>query len=149
MSSMTGIDAAGNVVSPMGGGMGNVNSVANTLTGGGGTLAGGAAAAQPMPAMSDFLAQQAAGMTGSEVAGAMKNAQTTAGSLWDRATGAMGKAGEWVQKNPMAATFAMQGISGTMASKAQQDALDYQKSLMERARQNMNSPVRMQFTPGG
>lgn len=152
-SAMTGIDAAGNVVSPMGGGMGTPGpsiadslmgrAQANVLTGGGAAVTAGA------PPMSDFLSEAARGMTSSDVAGAVKGLQTQAGSLWDRATGAVGKAGEWVQRNPMAATFALQGVSGTMAAKAQQDAQDYQKALIERARRNMNSPIAMSFTPGG
>ncbi len=150
MSNMTGIDAAGNVVAPMGGGMGSGPSIADALTGrSAGALAGGAATAQPMPAMSDFLAQQAAGMTGSDVAGAIKNTQQMAGSLWDRATGAVGKGMDWIKANPMPATLIAQGISGTMAARQQQEALDYQRSLLERARRNMNSPVAMTFTPGG
>lgn len=152
MDFMTGIDSAGAVQAPMGGGMGGASgqSVADSLMGRAqANMAGGVAGGAPAPQMSDFLSEAAKGMTRGDVSGAIKDIQTQAGSLWDRATGAVGKAGEWVQKNPMAATFALQGVSGTMAAKAQQDALDYQRSLIERARANLNSPVRMSFTPGG
>ena len=153
MDFMTGIDASGAVQAPMGGGLGGGagQSVADSLMGRAqaGALSGGATAGAPLPPMTDFLSEAAKGMTSGDVAGAIKGVQQQAGSLWDKATGMAGKAGEWVQKNPMAATFAMQGLSGTMAAKQQQEALDYQKSLIERARANLNSPVRMQFTPGG
>ncbi len=147
LSNMTGIDGAGNVVAPMGGGMGgSAPSIADALTGQSGALTGGA---MPASAAPDFLSEAARSMTGSEVAGAIKNTQQMAGSLWDRATGAMGKGMDWIKANPMPTALIAQGISGTMAARQQQEALDYQRSLIERARANMNSPVRMQFTPGG
>lgn len=153
MDFMTGIDTGGTVSAPMGGGLGGGagQSVADSLMGRAqaGVLSGGATSGAPMPQMTDFLSEAAKGMTSGDVAGAIKNVQTQAGSLWDKATGMAGKAGEWVQKNPMAASFAMQGLSGTMAARQQQEALDYQRSLIERARANLNSPVRMSFTPGG
>lgn len=153
MDLMTGIDTGGTVSAPMGGGLGDGagQSVADSLMGRAqaGVLSGGATSGAPVPQMSDFLSEAAKGMTSGDVSGAIRNVQNTAGSLWDRATSAVGQAGQWVQKNPMAASFALQGISGTMAAKQQQDALDYQKSLMERARANLNSPVRLSFTPGG
>lgn len=151
---LAGIDSAGNVLSPMGGGLGNPGpSVADSLMGRaqGNLLTGGAAPATAgSPQMADFLAQQASTMTGGEVAGAAKNVQAQAGnSLFNRAGDFVKGIGDWTQKNPMAASFAMQGLSGTMAARQQQEALDFQRSLIERARQNMNSPVRLSFTPGG
>lgn len=166
-SMMTGIDSAGNVTAPMGGGLGNASgqSVADSLMGkaqasaasggaaGRGITLGGVSATQP--SAGDFLAEAARGMSSGDVAGAAKSfAQTTGAnntgqSLMDWAKSAWNGASGWVQKNPNAAAFAMQGLSGTMAARQQQEALDFQRSLIERARQNMNSPVRLSFTPGG
>ena len=165
-SMMTGVDGAGRVASPMGGGLGNTSgqSVADSLMGraqasaagggvsGPGISLGGVSASQPMG--TDLLARAAQSMTSGEIAGAARQVAQTTGanagrSLMDWAKGAWNGASDWVQKNPNAAAFAMQGLSGTMAAKQQQEALDYQKSLIERARQNLNSPVRLTFTPGG
>lgn len=150
---LTGIDAAGNVVSPMGGGLGTPGpsiadslmgrAQANVLTGGGAPVTAGA------PPMTDFLADAAKGMTSGDVAGAAKSLQTQVGSLWDRAKGLGTGALDFIKQNPMATALVSQGISGTMAARQQQEALDYQKSLIERARRNLNSPVGMSFTPGG
>jgi hypothetical protein len=88
-------------------------------------------------------------MTSGDVAGAIKGVQQQAGSspmsLMDRVRGA----GEWVQKNPYPAMMGLQAATGIANANSQQDAQDYQRSLIERARANLNSPVRMSFTPGG
>jgi hypothetical protein len=153
MDFMTGIDTGGTVSAPMGGGLGGGagQSVADSLMGRAqaGALSGGATSGAPMPQMTDFLSEAAKGMTSGDVAGAIKNVQTQAGSLWDKATGMAGKAGEWVQKNPYPAMMGLQAVTGIANAYSQQDAQDYQRSLIERARANLNSPVRMSFTPGG
>jgi hypothetical protein len=159
-SAMTGIDSAGNVVAPMGGGMGSAGAapssgIAQQLTGTGygalpqGTdalLTGGTNTA----GTPSLLQQAASGMTQADLAGATKQAQMLSPSgLWNTAKTGFNDFTGWVQKNPQAAALLMQGISGTAQSYEQDKQNDYQRSLYERARANLNSPVRLTFTPGG
>jgi hypothetical protein len=155
-SAMTGIDAVGNVTAPMGGGMGAAapsSGIAQQLTGTGyGALPGGTESLLTggAPTTKSLLETAAAGMTQADLAGAAKQAEMLSPSgLWNTAKSGFNNATGWIKQNPMAAQLLMQGVGGSMQAYEQDKQNDHQRSLYERARANLNSPVRLTFTPGG
>jgi hypothetical protein len=93
------------------------------------------------------LAEAAAGMTKDDIVATLQRgsekAMSLLGQAWDGAGKTLNAAGEWVKKNPGAANAAFGAIDGAFGQKAQE--FDFKKSLIERARQNQNSPIRLQF----
>jgi hypothetical protein len=68
-------------------------------------------------------------------------------SWWDKAMNAGKDVAKFAKDNP-----ALLKIGGEMLTSMygpQAEALDYQKSLMERARRNINAPVVLKYTPPG
>lgn len=68
-------------------------------------------------------------------------------SWYDKALNAMKGVGKFAQQNPE-----LLKIGGNMLSSMygpQAERLDMEKSLMERARANLNAPIRLKYTPGG
>lgn len=63
-------------------------------------------------------------------------------SFWDKLKGA----GEWINKNPALLKVGGDVLASMYGPQAEQ--LDYQKSLYERARQNLNSPVKLEYKGG-
>ena len=150
MDTMTGIDAGGNVVAPMGGGMGSPSAgIAQQLTGG--ATSGGLAAPTVSGAAQPSLLEQAArNLTQSDVASATRNLSLQTGaspSLWETVKGGAQGIGQFMQKNPVLSNMGFQALAGMYGPEA--EAMDYQRSLYERSRRNLNNPIRLQFTPGG
>lgn len=160
-SNLTGVNMAGSIDAPMGGGMGNAGAAADTtsiaqqLTGSadnGASLVSGVGTSTPTQSL---LERAAATMTQADVAGMTSSAQQAAGTgqpgLFDQATSKIGgyfdAAGKWVKANPAVANMGFKVLEGMYGPQA--EALDYQKSLMERARRNVNTPVRLTYTPTG
>jgi hypothetical protein len=102
---------------------------------------------QPVQPTQGPLNQAASTMTQQDLAqwmdSAIKKGSSLMGQAWDGAGSLLGKAGNFVQKNPELTKIAMGAIQGAYGP--QQQAIDYQKSLMERARQNANSPIRLKY----
>ena len=158
MDAMTGIDASGVVQAPMGGGMGSPSAgVAERLTGGGQSLFGQAQSGGPSTLLTggattaprSAIEQLAAGMTQADVAAATRNAalQTQTPSLMTQVRDAASGVGRWVQQNPTMANMGFNALAGMYGPDAER--MDYQRSLYERARSNLNNPVRLTYTPGG
>lgn len=93
------------------------------------------------------LAEVAQGITQNDITSMLQRGAEKAGSLmgqaWDGAGKALNTAGQWVQKNPQAASMVFNAVGNAFGPEA--EAMDLRKSLMERARQNVNSPVRLQY----
>lgn len=157
-ANFAGVDASGRIQSPMGGGMGaSPSQIAADLTGNSNqslaqsfsTAPTQAVTAEGLAATSapNALEQAASGMTKADIAGYGQSIADKASSLmgqaWDGAGQMLNSAGQWVQKNPAASNMLFKAVEGMYGPES--EALDYKKSLIERARQNMNSPVRMQY----
>ena len=86
-------------------------------------------------------------MTQNDIAAQLQRGTDKAGSLmgqaWDGAGKMLNGAGEWVQKNPNAAAMVFNAVGNAFGPEA--EALDYRKSIMERANRNANSPIRMRY----
>lgn len=115
--------------------------------------AAGAPQVSSVPATAPTLSPLQQGAQGLTQGDVQSYLDRTAGSsqtpsLWDRVSGA----GKWIQDNPNAARLLGQVIPGAIAGYGQarqEDMLqrqqDYQQSLMERARANLNSPIRIAY----
>jgi hypothetical protein len=55
----------------------------------------------------------------------------------------MDAAGNWVKQNPQASNLMFKALEGMYGPQAEQ--MDYERGLLERARRNVNSPVRLQY----
>lgn len=62
-------------------------------------------------------------------------------AFWEKLKGA----GEWMNKNPALLKIGGQVLEGMYGPQAEQ--LDYQKSLMDRARANLNNPIKLGKVP--
>lgn len=117
-----------------------------------GTLPAGSASAltsAAQPAQQSLLEKFASTIGQSDLAAANKAAAMETPSIWNSIKGGIDATGKWIDKNPMAASFGLQAVQGLAGAYEQDKAQDYQRSLYERARANLNSPVRLTFTPGG
>lgn len=103
-------------------------------------------AATATPAQ-DALAEAASSMTKNDITAMLDRGSQQAKSLFGQAFDTAGKtlngAGQWMQKNPVASNMLFKAVEGMYGPES--EALDYNRSLMERARRNANSPVRMQY----
>lgn len=90
------------------------------------------------------LAADSGGIGGNALRNAAKNFDASdLSTWWDKATKA-GKAGaDWLQKNPTLTKIGADILTANYGPQA--EALDLQKSLMERARRNINAPVVLQY----
>ena len=87
--------------------------------------------------------QQAAnGMAQSDIASYFKQAMEKSGKMIDGA-------GKWVQANPQLATIAGQTLQGYQQGAQADEAQNYQRSIYERVKKNLNNPVRLQYNPIG
>ncbi len=102
---------------------------------------------QPVQTTQSPLNEAASTMTQQDLAQWMGNATKKGSSLigqaWDGAGSLLGKAGAFAKQNPELTKMAMGAIQGAYGP--QQQAFDYRKGLMERARQNANSPIRLKY----
>jgi aminopeptidase C len=93
----------------------------------------------------------------SPVSQAARNVDSTSFSQWlDRAMNKTGTAlkdvGQFVNQNKGLTDMALGAVNGAFGpqaqmAKMQRDQLDYQRSLMERARANLNAPVALRYQP--
>lgn len=114
----------------------------------------GAAVADPGAASA---MQPGAAAPQSALANSAQGVDSGSFSEWlDKAMGKTGSAlkttSEWVNKNKGTADLALgaiQGMYGPQAqmAKMQQDQIDYQRGLMERARANLNAPISLRSLP--
>lgn len=102
---------------------------------------------QPVQPAQSPLKEAASTMTQQDLAqwmdSAAKKGSSLMGQAWDGAGSLLGKAGAFAKQNPELTKMALGAIQGAYGP--QQQALDYQKSLIERARQNANSPIRLKY----
>ena len=156
-----GAGAAGQI-NPQAAGLGQASQdIASSLTGSeGGLLARAYQTAQTAPlgaaapvaqTPAGALKQAASTMNQSDLlAGgraAVEKGQSLLGQAWDGAGDFMKDAGKWAQTNPNAASMVFQTIGGAVdgAYGPQAKALRMRESLIEEARRNSNSPVRLQY----
>lgn len=153
-SAMTGIDAAGNVQAPMGGGLsaslqspGPAPTAAAPLAADATIGVSSGAPTSYSAGIDDVLQRHASSMTWQDVGAFLKQgAEKAKASLMDQAMGNGGATGGvtgWIKENPMAAKMLFDAAGSAYGPEA--EALDYKKSLMERARNNLNSPVRLRY----
>lgn len=86
------------------------------------------------------LQEAAASMTKNDIVAMLERGATNAKSLFGQAADG---AGAWMQKNPVASNMVFKALEGMYGPQAEQ--MDYERGLMDRARRNMNTPVRMQY----
>jgi hypothetical protein len=102
---------------------------------------------QPVQPTQGPLSQAASNMTQQDVVqwldNATKKGSSLMGQAWDGAGSLLGKAGAFAKDNPELTKMALGAIQGAYGP--QQQAFDYQKGLMERARQNQNTPIRLKY----
>ena len=152
-----GAGAAGQI-NPQAAGLGQASQdIASSLTGSeGGLLAKAYQTAQTAPpgaaapvaqTPAGALSEVAQGITQNDITAMLQRGADKAGSLmgqaWDGAGKVLNSAGQWVQKNPQAASMVFSALGNAYGPEA--EAMDLRKSLMDRARQNSNSPVRLQY----
>lgn len=152
-----GAGAAGQI-SPQAAGLGQASQdIASSLTGSeGGLLAKAYQTAQTAPlgaaapvaqTPAGALSEVAQGITQNDITAMLQRGADKAGSLmgqaWDGAGKVLNSAGQWVQKNPQAASMVFNAVGNAFGPEA--EAMDLRKSLIDRARQNSNSPVRLQY----
>lgn len=152
-----GAGAAGQI-NPQAAGLGQASQdIASSLTGSeGGLLAKAYQTAQTAPpgaaapvaqTPAGALSEVAQGITQNDITAMLQRGADKAGSLmgqaWDGAGKVLNSAGQWVQKNPQAASMVFNALGNAYGPEA--EAMDLRKSLMDRARQNSNSPVRLQY----
>jgi hypothetical protein len=72
-------------------------------------------------------------------------------SIWDRTFGEnMDAVGEWTRKNKELVNIGANALAHAYPQKPwQADQLDFQRSIYDRAQKNLNTPIRMKYTPGG
>ncbi|MDP3139790.1 MAG: hypothetical protein Q8N17_26070 [Burkholderiaceae bacterium] len=161
-ANLAGVDGAGSIVSPMGGGMGaaagaaaDTTSIAQGLTGAADNGSSLVTALGNSAPTQNLLERAAATMTQADVYGMTSSAQQAAGAnspgLFDQAMSKAGgyfdAAGKWIKANPTVANMGFKVLEGMYGPQA--EAMDYQKGLMERARRNINTPVRLTYSPTG
>lgn len=137
---------------------GSSQSIANGLTGGGQESLAQQFQTGPTQAVDsqglsyqagrDSALKEAAGsMTQNDIAAPLQRgidkASSLMGQAWDGAGKMLDGAGKWVQKNPNAAAMVFNTVGNAYGPEA--EALDYRKSIMERANRNANSPIRMRY----
>lgn len=152
-----GAGAAGQI-NPQAAGLGQASQdIASSLTGSeGGLLAKAYQTAQTAPpgaaapvaqTPAGALSEVAQGITQNDITAMLQRGADKAGSLmgqaWDGAGKVLNSAGQWVQKNPQAASMVFNAVGNAFGPEA--EAMDLRKSLIDRARQNSNSPVRLQY----
>lgn len=152
-----GAGAAGQI-NPQAAGLGQASQdIASSLTGSeGGLLAKAYQTAQTAPpgaaapvaqTPAGALSEVAQGITQNDITAMLQRGADKAGSLmgqaWDGAGKVLNSAGQWVQKNPQAASMVFNALGNAFGPEA--EAMDLRKSLIDRARQNSNSPVRLQY----
>ncbi len=138
-------DIAGSLTGSEGGLLTKAYGSAPTVTG---ALPSSAVSTVPTP---NPLAEFAKGITQNDITSMLQRGAEKAGSLmgqaWDGAGNVLNSAGQWVQKNPQAASMVFNAVGNAFGPEA--EMMDLRKSLMDRARQNSNSPIRLQYlTPG-
>jgi hypothetical protein len=89
-----------------------------------GTPPGAAPTMPPGPAVPQSVAEGARGLTQNDLT-----------AFWEKLKGA----GQWMSKNPELLKLG----SGIVAGMQEADQLDYQRSLMDRARANLNNPIKL------
>jgi hypothetical protein len=93
------------------------------------------------------LQEAASSMTKNDIVSMLERGTANAKSLFGQAAEGAGKvmdaAGNWVQKNPQASNLMFKALEGMYGPQAEQ--MDYERGLLERARRNVNSPVRLQY----
>lgn len=107
------------------------------------TYAGNPAFDVKMPSL---LQQAAANTTQAEIAALSKVTPPPTPSLYDRASGALKSTGEFLRNNKELVQVGGNMLSSMYGPEA--EALDFRKSLMERARRNLNAPVRLKYQGG-
>lgn len=69
-------------------------------------------------------------------------------SIWDNTFGQnLDAVGKWAKDNKELVNIGANALSQVYSPQAEQ--LDFQRSIYDRARRNMNSPVRLKYMPGG
>lgn len=86
------------------------------------------------------LQEAASSMTKNDIVSMLERGASNAKSLFGQAVDG---AGTWMQKNPVASNMMFKALEGMYGPQAEQ--MDYERGLMDRARRNMNTPVRMQY----
>jgi hypothetical protein len=126
--------------------------IASNLTGGEGMAdaykTAPTAGAEGMPTSGPSALQEAAAsMTKNDIVSMLERGTANAKSLFGQAAEGAGKvmdaAGNWVQKNPHASNLMFKALEGMYGPQSEQ--MDYERGLLERARRNVNSPVRLQY----
>ncbi len=96
------------------------------------SLASAVQGAKPLPAAAGTVTQ-------SDIASVLEKG-------WQRAQAALKNTGQFIKDNKELALIGGQALTNMYGPQAEQ--MDYQRSLMEQARRNLNSPIRLS-TQGG
>lgn len=91
-----------------------------------------------------LLERAAAGLTQGDLQAAANVAKSDAApSLFDQAMGGLNKAGQWIEQNPNTTKLLSGAAEGMWGPEA--EAMDFRKSIYQRAQQNLNSPIRLKY----